>query len=100
MWFLTIPFGLACLILLPLTVPAGLLRGLAHWTKLEPKWPPEILASVGGASLSGDELAKHIQPEPVVPRRHRPYTGPTPVYTLKQRRAMDRERKQRRGKTA
>ena len=101
MWFLTIPFGLACFILLPLTVPAGLLRGLAHWTKLEPKWPPEILASGGGASLSGEELAKHIRPEPVVPRRHGPYSKePTPVYTLKQRRAMEKERKQRRGKAA
>jgi hypothetical protein len=49
MWFLTIPFGLACLLLLPLSVPAGLLRGLAHWSKPEPKWPPEVMASVGGA---------------------------------------------------
>jgi hypothetical protein len=98
-WFLSIPFGVLCLTILPLTVPGGLLRALSHWTKTEPKWPPEILASVGGASLSRNEVAQFIQPEQTLRRRPPPDSSiPTPVYTLKQKRAAEKERKQRRGK--
>ena len=49
MWPLTITFGLLALILLPISVLAGLLRGLAHWTKPEPRWPADIMADVDKA---------------------------------------------------
>jgi hypothetical protein len=97
-WFLSIPFGLLCLTVLPLTVPGGLLRALSHWSKAEPKWSAEILASVGGASLGGDKLAALIQPAPTLRRRPPPDAGkPTPTFTLKQRRAAEKERKRLRG---
>lgn len=55
-WFLTIPAGLVFLGLLPFTVSAGLLRWITHFARREPKWPADILESVGGAALSPDEL--------------------------------------------
>ncbi len=55
-WWLTIPGGLVMLPLLPFTVAAGLLRWLSHMLRREPKWPPEVLASVGGAALNATEL--------------------------------------------
>jgi hypothetical protein len=48
-WFLTIPAGFIFMILLPFTAAAGLLRWISHAVKREPKWPAEIMASVGGA---------------------------------------------------
>ena len=47
LWFFTIPFGLLTLIFLPFTVVAGLLRLISHYLKYEPRWPKEILESVG-----------------------------------------------------
>lgn len=47
LWFLTIPFGILILILLPFTAVAGLLRLISHHLKHEPRWPKEILDSVG-----------------------------------------------------
>ena len=47
LWFFTIPFGLLILIFLPFTVVAGLLRLISHYLKYEPRWPKEILKSVG-----------------------------------------------------
>lgn len=47
-WFLTIPCGIFMLVfLLPVTVPFSLIRWLVRKGKSEPKWPDEILASVG-----------------------------------------------------
>jgi len=97
-WFLSIPFGVLCFTVLPLTVPGGLLRALSHWSKAEPKWPAEILASVGGASLGSAELAELIQPEQALRRRPPTYYGPTPTVTLKQLRAAEKARKQRESK--
>ena len=94
-WFLSIPFGVLCFTVLPLTVPGGLLRALSHWSKAEPKWPAEILASVGGASLGASELAELIQPEQTLRRRPPTYYGPTPAVTLKQLRAAEKARKRR-----
>jgi hypothetical protein len=47
LWFFTIPFGVFTLIFLPFTAVAGLLRLISHYLKYEPRWPKEILASVG-----------------------------------------------------
>jgi hypothetical protein len=47
LWFFTIPFGVFTLIFLPFTAVAGLLRLISHHLKYEPRWPTEILASVG-----------------------------------------------------
>jgi hypothetical protein len=91
LWFFSIPFGVLCFVLLPLTVPGGLLRALSHWSKAEPKWPAEILASVGGASLRPDEVAGLLQP--ALRRRPPPPSGPTPTFTLKQLRAAKKARK-------
>lgn len=55
-WFLTIPGGMTALPLLPFTIAAGLLRWLSHKVKREPKWPPEIMATLGGPALSLAEL--------------------------------------------
>lgn len=40
----------------PLTMFYGLIRWASFHIKSEPAWPPEILASVGGASLRGRDL--------------------------------------------
>lgn len=48
-WFITIPVGLAFLFLLPLTMPFSLIRWMVQKLKPVPRWPAEILASVGGA---------------------------------------------------
>lgn len=55
-WWFSIPIGLAFVIIIWFTVPAGLLRWLSHVAKREPKWPAEILASVGGAALDAAAL--------------------------------------------
>ncbi len=47
MWFFTIPFGILSLMFLPFTAVAGMLRLTSHHLKYEPRWPKEILASVG-----------------------------------------------------
>ncbi len=47
MWFLTIPGGAFFLLLLPMTMLAGLMRWLSHLSKRTPKWPREILDSLG-----------------------------------------------------
>lgn len=47
LWFCTIPFGALILIFLPFTATAGLLRLTSHHLKYEPRWPKEILDSVG-----------------------------------------------------
>jgi hypothetical protein len=75
-WFLTIPMGLIFLGLLPFTMAAGLLRWASHKLKREPKWPAEILASVGGAALS-------------------PVTAMTPGQTWTQRRKATKRAKSR-----
>jgi hypothetical protein len=42
--------------LFPLTMLYGLIRWASFHIKSKPTWPPEVLASVGGASLRGSEL--------------------------------------------
>jgi hypothetical protein len=42
--------------LFPLTMLYGLIRWASFHIKSKPAWPPEVLASVGGASLRGSEL--------------------------------------------
>lgn len=54
-WFLTNPFGLLTMTLLPASVIAGLLRYVAQLAKAEPRWPRQILESVG-APLSVEEI--------------------------------------------
>lgn len=66
-WFLTIPGGMLFLAMLPFSMAAGLLRWLSHKAKREPKWTPEILASLGGPALSIAELS--IPPQTWTQRR-------------------------------
>lgn len=54
-WFLTIPFGLLTMTLLPASVIAGLLRYVGQFAKAEPRWPRQIQESVG-APLSVEEI--------------------------------------------
>jgi hypothetical protein len=49
LWFFTVPFGLLTLIFLPFTAVAGLVRLIGHHLKYQPRWPEEILDSVGPA---------------------------------------------------
>jgi hypothetical protein len=44
------------LFLFPVTMTFGLLRWVSLHIRTKPKWPAEILASVGGAALHGDNL--------------------------------------------
>ncbi len=46
-WYLTIPYGLLMTLMLPFTMAAGLIRWATHKARPEPRWPDEILASVG-----------------------------------------------------
>ena len=48
--------GVFLLICLPVLAPIGVSRWVCMKLKSEPKWPTEILASVGGAELKGSEL--------------------------------------------
>ncbi|WP_251780654.1 DUF6708 domain-containing protein [Caldimonas mangrovi] len=87
-WFLTIPVGLFMLVfLLPLTVPASLIRWLAHKGKGVPRWPDEIQASVGSSvdPPMGGPRASHAAID---------YGKPIPQFTLKEKRARDKRRKQ------
>lgn len=54
------------LVLLPATAAFGLLRWVSAHVRSRPKWPAEVLASVGGAALQGAELARWNKP--VAPR--------------------------------
>jgi hypothetical protein len=86
-WFLTIPFGLAFLVILPLTLPYSLIRWAVRRFKGTPRWPTEILASVGPL----------VDPESLQPRPNARYTGDyshPPKLTFKQRRAEAKRRKQ------
>ena len=60
MWFLTIPGGAFFLILLPITMLAGLMRWISHVAKSEPTWPHEILETLG-AEASPSELMKEAE---------------------------------------
>jgi hypothetical protein len=44
------------LFLFPITMLFGLCRWVSYHIRSEPKWPAEILASVGGAALKGGDL--------------------------------------------
>lgn len=57
MWFLTIPGGAFFLILLPVTMVAGLMRWASHIAKRSPEWPLEILETLG-TELTGSDLDK------------------------------------------
>ncbi|XQA69541.1 DUF6708 domain-containing protein [Xanthomonas sacchari] len=51
--------------LFPLTVLYGLIRWASFHIKSKPAWPPEVLASVGGAPLHGSALDawRHVVPD-------------------------------------
>ncbi|WP_193314207.1 DUF6708 domain-containing protein [Xanthomonas sp. LMG 12461] len=51
--------------LFPLTVLYGLIRWASFHIKSKPVWPPEVLASVGGAPLHGSALDawRHVVPD-------------------------------------
>ena len=86
-WFLTIPFGLAFLLILPLTLPYSLIRWTVRRFKGTPRWPEHILASVG-------EL---VDPQSLKPKPGARYTGDyshPPKLTFKQQRAEAKRRKQ------
>ena len=86
-WFLTIPFGLAFLVILPLTLPYSLIRWTVRRFKGTPRWPTDILASVGPL----------VDPESLQPKPNTRYTGDyshPPKLTFKQRRAEAKRRKQ------
>jgi hypothetical protein len=86
-WFLTIPFGLAFLVILPLTLPYSLIRWTVRRFKGTPRWPTDILASVGPL----------VDPQTLKPKPKRQYTGDyshPPKLTFKQRRAEAKRRKQ------
>jgi hypothetical protein len=86
-WFLTIPFGLAFLVILPLTLPYSLIRWTVRRFKGTPRWPADILASVGPL----------VDPLSLKPKPKRQYTGDhshPPKLTFKQRRAEAKRRKQ------
>ncbi|MCW0387311.1 hypothetical protein NB722_001850 [Xanthomonas sacchari] len=53
--------------LFPLTVLYGLIRWASFHIKSKPVWPPEVLASVGGAPLHGSALEawRHVVPDRV-----------------------------------
>ncbi len=48
--------SLFLMLCLPVLAPVGIARWICLRLKSEPKWPTEILASVGGAELRGSEL--------------------------------------------
>ena len=54
-WFIAIPFGIVMLMLLPLTMFAGVLRWLAYQCKRPASWPTELMAHLG-PELSEAEL--------------------------------------------
>ncbi len=85
-WFLTVPFGLAFLLILPLTLPYSLIRWTVRHCKGTPRWPAGILSSVGDP----------VDPQSLRPKPHARYTGDyshPPRLTFKQRRAEARRRK-------
>lgn len=86
-WFLTIPFGLAFLLILPLTLPYSLIRWMVRRFKGTPRWPEHILASVGE---SVDPQSLKLKPNA---RYLGDYSNP-PKLTFKQRRAEAKRRKQ------
>jgi hypothetical protein len=57
-WFFTIPGGALMLTFLPFTVTSGLLRWCLHHLRRAPKWPADIIASVGGELLKPAARAK------------------------------------------
>jgi hypothetical protein len=65
--------SLFLLLCLPVLAPIGISRWVCMKLKSEPKWPAEILASVGGAELHGSELEvwRNVVPGKVV----QPQTG-------------------------
>jgi hypothetical protein len=87
-WFLTIPFGLAFLSIFPLTLPYSLIRWIVRRFKGTPRWPADILASVGAPVDP-----RSLQPQADA-RYQGDYTTPTPKLTLKERRAQAKRRKQ------
>ncbi len=68
--------------LFPLTLLYGLIRWASFHIKSKPAWPPEVLASVGGAPLHGSALEawRHVVPDRAAgaAATHRPAqrTGP------------------------
>lgn len=88
-WFLTIPFGLAFLSILPLTLPYSLIRWTVRRFKGTPRWPADILASVGPPVDP-----RSLQPNPNA-RYQGDYSSPTPKPTLKARRAQAKQRRRK-----
>lgn len=89
-WFVTIPFGVAFLFLLPLTVPFSLIRWAVQRFKSEPRWPAEILSSVGGAI---DPSQFGVRPNAAYAAGNYDETMQAAV-PLKQRRLQAKQRKQ------
>lgn len=92
-WFLTIPFGLAFLLFLPLTLPYSLIRWTVRRFKGTPRWPDHIRASVGDP----------VEPERLKPLPKRQYSGDyshPPKLSFKQKRAQARLRRTKRASSA
>ena len=87
-WPLTVPVGLAFLFLLPLTLPYSLIRWLVRSFKGTPRWPAEIAASIG-APID----VQSLQPKPRACFLG-DYSSPIPKFTLKERFAQKKRRKQ------
>ena len=87
-WFVTIPFGLAFLFLLPLTVPFSLIRWVVQRFKDEPRWPAEILSSVGGAM---DRSQFAVRPNAAYAAGN--YDNTAKPASLKQRRLQAKQRR-------
>lgn len=85
-WFLTIPVGLAFLFILPLTLPYNLIRWLVRRFKGTPRWPADILTSVGEPA---DPQSLQLK---LKARYLGDYSTPTPKLTFKQRRDQKRRR--------
>jgi len=54
--FVLVVWQILALFLFPVTLTIGLLRWASLRIRTKPKWPVEVLASVGGKVLNGDEL--------------------------------------------
>jgi hypothetical protein len=92
-WFLTIPFGLAFLLFLPLTLPYSLIRWTVRRFKGTPRWPDHIRASVGDP----------VEPERLKPLPTRQFAGDyshPPKLSFKQKRAQARLRRTKRASSA